>query len=160
MNAGKKSGITLVEITLSVMILGILAAAAAPSYSKSLLKYRVEVASQRIAQDIAQAQRVARQNNLSQTITFTLSNHSYAISGISSMDRASAPYKVSINEAPYKVEITSLVSEAQPTTQLSSIAIAFDRFGMPDQGISVSISAGTFQRRVDVAPTSGRVSIQ
>ena len=160
MTMHKKSGVTLAEITISVMVIGILAATAAPIYSKSLLNYRVEVAAQRIAQDIAQTQRVARQNNSAQTITFTLSEHSYTISGISSLDRVSAPYKVSVDQAPYRVGMTSLVTAALPATQLSSVAIAFDRFGMPDQGISVSISAGTFQRRVDVAPISGKVSIQ
>ncbi len=156
----KRSGVTLAEITISVLILGVLAAAAAPIYSKSLLNYRVEAAAQRIAQDLSQAQRVARQNNSTRTITFARGDNSYTISGISSLDRVSAPYKVLINQAPYRVGISSLVTAAQPATQLTSVAIAFDRFGMPDQGISVSISTGTFQRRVDVAPTSGKVSVQ
>ncbi len=156
----KKSGVTLAEITIAVMIIGILAASAAPIYANSLLQYRVDVAAQRIVQDVTQAQRVARQNNSSRTITFTTSDHSYAISGVSSLDRVSAPYKVSVNQAPYRVGITSLVTAAQPSSQLTSVAILFDRFGMPDQGISVTISAGAFQKRVDVAPTSGRVSVQ
>ncbi len=156
----KRSGVTLAEITISILIIGILAASAAPIYANSLLKYRVEAATQRIAQDICQTQRVARQNNSARTITFTTSDHSYAISGISSLDRVSAPYKVGLNQAPYRVDIAFLATAAQPATQLPSVAIAFDRFGMPDQGIAVTISAGAFQKRVDVAPTSGRVSVQ
>ena len=155
-----RTGLTLAEITISVMIIGILAASAAPIYANSLLKYRVDVAAQRIVQDVTQAQRVARQSNSSRTITFTKSDHSYAISGVSSLDRVSAPYKISVNQAPYRVDITSLVTAAQPASQLSNVAIIFDRFGMPDQGISVTISAGVFQKIVDVAPTSGRVSVQ
>lgn len=159
-HAVRRSGITLAEITISVLIIGILAAAASPIYSSSLSKYRAEVATQRIAQDIAQAQSVARQNNATRTITFTSSDNSYTVSGTSSLDRASAPYKVSVDQAPYRVQMSSLATAALPTTTLPSVAIAFDRFGMPDQGISLIISSGSFQRRVDVAPTSGRISIQ
>ena len=153
-------GVTLVELTVSIMILGILAAAASPIYSNSLLRYRVEVTSQRIAQDIVQTQRVARQTNSTRTITFTTIDHSYVISGINSMDHASQPYKVLVNESPYRAQFSSLVTAALPTTQLASLTLAFDRFGMPDQGISVTVNAGTLQKRVDVAPTSGRVSVQ
>ncbi len=157
---GPYSGVTLVEVTISVMIMGILAAVAWPIYSNSLLRYRVDVTVQRIGQDIVQTQRIARQTNSSRTIAFALTDHSYTISGINSLDRASQPYKVLLSQPPYRAELQSLVTAAVPTTQLASVSIVFDRFGMPDQGISVTVKAGTFQKRIDVAPTSARVTVQ
>ena len=156
----RSSGVTLVEVTLSVMIMGILAAVASPIYSNSLLRYRVDVAAQRIVQDIVQTQRIARQTNSSRTIAFNLADHSYTISGTNSLDRVSQPYKVSLSQPPYRTELSSLVTAAVPATQLPSVSIAFDRFGMPDQGISVTVKGGTFQKRINVAPTSARVSVQ
>ena len=153
-------GVTLVELTVSIMILGILAAVASPIYSNSLLRYRVEVTAQRISQDIVQTQRVARQTNSTRTITFTAIDHSYVINGINSMDHTSQPYKVLVNESPYRAQFSSLVTAAMPATQLASLTLTFNRFGMPDQGISVTVTAGIMQKRVDVAPTSGRVSVQ
>ncbi len=153
-------GVTLVEVTISVMIIGILAAVASPIYSNSLLRYRVDVTAQRIVQDIAQTQRLARQTNSTRTIAFTLADQSYAISGLSSLDRISQPYQVAVNQPPYQAELSSLVTAAQSATQLASVTLAFDRFGMPDQGISVTVRAGVFQKRIDVAPISGRVSVQ
>lgn len=155
-----RSGVSFIELTMSVIILGILAAIASPIYSKSLLKYRADVTAQRIAQDILQTQRIAKQRNSSSSIMFTVSDHSYTISGASSLDRVSQPYKVSLSEHPFRTAFTSLATASQPATQLPSVSVAFDRFGMPDQGISVIVGAGTFQKRVDVAPTSGRVSVQ
>ncbi len=155
-----RSGVTFVELTVSVMILGILAAIASPIYSNSLVRYQVEVTAQRISQDIVQTQRAARQTNSTRTITFTTVDHSYVISGINSMDHASQPYKVLLSESPYRAQFSSLVTAAIPATQLASLTLTFDRFGMPDQGISVTVRSGTLQKRVDLAPTSGRVSVQ
>ena len=155
-----RQGVSFIELTISVMILGILAAIAMPVYSNSVLRYRADLSAQRVAQDINRAQGIARQSNSSRSISFNLSDHSYTISGLNSMDRVSQPYRVSLGELPYRTAFASLTTAAQPTTQLTSVSVAFDRFGMPDRGISVLISAGVFQKRVVVAPTSGRVSVQ
>lgn len=160
MKGSLRQGVSFIEFTISVLILGILAAIAMPVYSKSVLRYRADVSAQRIAQDINRTQCIARQSNSSRTISFTLSDHSYTISGVNSMERTSQPYRVSLSEQPYQTAFTSLTTAAQPTTQLASVSVSFNRFGMPDQGISVLIGAGTIQKRVDVAPTSGRVSVQ
>ena len=153
-------GVTFVEVTVSVVILGILAMAATPIYSNSLIRYRADITAQRIVQDILQAQRIARQTNSTCTITFKMADHSYVVSGINSLDRVSQPYKIYVDQPPYRAALSSLVTSAQPATHLPTVSIAFDRFGMPDQGISVTVSAGTFQKRIDLAPTSARVSVQ
>jgi prepilin-type N-terminal cleavage/methylation domain-containing protein len=155
-----RRGVTLVEITVSVMILGILAAVAAPIYSNSLQAYRADNAAKRIVQDILQTQRIARQANSSRSIAFNAAEPSYTLSGINSLDRSSAPYKVMLSQAPYQVTISSLVTVAQPTTQLANVSVTFDRFGMPDQGIKVTVRSGAVQKQVNVAAPSGRVSVQ
>lgn len=156
----RRHGVSLIELVLSVLVLGILAAVATPVYSNSLLKYRVELAAQRITQDVVQAQRAARQSNSTRTITFNSSSDSYSISGLKSMDRSSQAYSVAMNQSPYNVDIVKLVTANQPTTSLPSVAIAFNRFGMPDQGASITVRAGIFEKRIDVASISGRVSVQ
>ena len=155
----RRLGFSLIELTMSVLVLGILAAVATPIYSTSLLKYRVELAAQRIAQDVMQAQRVARQTNSSRTITFDLNGESYTISGLNSLDRQSQPYKIAVNASPYHSEIFNLTTANQPSTTISTLAIVFNRFGMPDQGGAITVRAGTFTKRIDVAPVSGRVSV-
>jgi len=57
-NRGSRGGVSLLELTVTVLILGIVAAIASPTYSSSLQKYRTEVTSQRIVQDIEQTRRL------------------------------------------------------------------------------------------------------
>jgi prepilin-type N-terminal cleavage/methylation domain-containing protein len=157
---GRKSGVSLIELVISVLVLGILAAVATPVYSNSLLRYRVELAAKRITQDVVQTQLAARQNNSIRTISFDLISEKYSIGGLKSIDHSSQEYSVTLNQSPYNVDVVRLVTAGQPTTSLTTVAIAFNRFGMPDQGVSVTVRAGAFEKRIDVAPTSGRVSVQ
>jgi type II secretory pathway pseudopilin PulG len=150
----------LIELTMSVLVLGILAAVAMPIYSNSLLKYRSEVAAQRIVQDLAQAQRLARLSNANRTISFDATGNSYSIGGLASLDRPGALYNVPLSQPPYSVDITSLATAAQPTTQLATLTVTFDRFGMPNQGFSLIVRAGDQSKQVNVAPITGRVSVQ
>ena len=160
LNRNHRWGASLIELVISVLVLGILAAVAAPVYSTSLLKYRVELAAQRINQDVVQAQRTARQTNSNCTITFDLNSDSYSISGMTSLDRASQAYRIAVNSSPYNVDIVTLATASQPSTALSTVAVAFNRFGMPDQGASITVRAGAFDKRIDIAPITGRVSVQ
>jgi prepilin-type N-terminal cleavage/methylation domain-containing protein len=159
-NRGGRQGMSLIEITLATMILAILAAVAIPAYSDSLLRYRAEATAQRVALDIALTQRSARQSNSSQTISFDASMECYAISNLKSLDKPNAQYKVVVTDSPYKAVIESMNTAAAPATPLTTLVLTFDRFGMPDKGISVFVRSGSNIKRVDVAPTSGKVSIQ
>jgi Tfp pilus assembly protein FimT len=151
---------SLIELTMSVMVMGILAAIAMPIYSNSLLKYRSEVAAQRIVQDLTQAQRLARLSNSNRTITFDATTNSYTVSGLTSLNRPGAAYTVPLNQAPYSVVIASLVNIAQPTLQVTPLTLTFDRFGTPDQGISLVVRVGDISKQIDVAPVTGRTSVQ
>ena len=150
---------TLAELTVTVLVIGILAAVAVPMYSKSLFRFRADVAARRIAQDIAYAQQVAVQTNTSRTVSFKLSDHSYALSGLTSMDRASQPYKVFVNQSPYQAELVLLATESSPAVPLATLDLIFDRFGMPTQGITLTVRAGGISKRVNVASVTGRVSL-
>ena len=155
-----RQGVSIVEITVTVMILGILAAIASPIYSRSLVNYRVDVATQRIIQDIEQTKQVARQKNSSQMIAFSTSDHGYKISGVQSLDKAGQTYLVSLGNAPYQCQLLSLAKVDEPTVAITNLDVTFDRFGMPNYGILLRVGTGTIQRQIFVAPISGRVSVQ
>ena len=159
-NREARGGVSLLELTVTVLILGIIAAIASPTYSSSLQNYRTEVASQRIVQDIEQTRRIARQTNSSRTITFSTKSQSYTIAGVSSLDRVGQSYEISLGGAPYYSRLLFLSTSAKPLVSLNSVAIVFDRFGMPNQGVRLRVGSGAVEKRIDVAPISGRVSVQ
>jgi type IV fimbrial biogenesis protein FimT len=159
-NRGSRGGVSLLELTVTVLILGIVAAIASPTYSSSLQKYRTEVTSQRIVQDIEQTRRVARQTNSSRTITFSTTSQSYTIAGLDSLDRVGQFYEIPLSGAPYHSRLLFLATSAQPSVSRSSVAIVFDRFGMPNQGVRLRVGSGAVEKQINVAPLSGRVSVQ
>ncbi len=156
----QKAGFTLLELTIVIMISGIFAAVAIPVYSNSLLRFRVEVASKRIAQDLAMAQTLARQTNASRTVSFSDPDNTCNVTGVASLDRNSQPYQVSFAQSPYLVDVSSLVTASEPSSPLRNVSVVFNRFGMPDQGISVTVRTGAFEKRVDLEPLTGRVNIR
>jgi Tfp pilus assembly protein FimT len=157
---GRRLGYNLVEVTLTILILGILVAVATPVYSKSLVRFRVESAAQRIAKDIEQTQQLARQANTARKITFRKPDSSYTVEGAVSLDQSSEPYSVALDQYPYQTSINSFTTSASTSTSLTELMLLFDRFGVPDQGISITVQSGDVQKQVVVTAITGRVTIQ
>jgi len=154
-----RQGFNLIEITLVILILGILFAVATPVYSKSLFRFRAESAAQRIVQDIEHTKQLARQTNTTRMIVFSKDDSSYTVDGAISLDNSLQPYLVSLNQYPYLTSINTLTAAADPLMPLSAITLAFDRFGMPDQGISITVQSGNIQKQVVVTAIFGRVTV-
>jgi prepilin-type N-terminal cleavage/methylation domain-containing protein len=154
-----RQGFNLIEITLVILILGILFAVATPVYSKSLFRFRAESAAQRIVQDIEHTKQLARQTNTTRMIVFSKYDSSYTVDGAISLDNSLQPYLVSLNQYPYLTSINTLTTAAAPSSPLSAITLAFDRFGMPDQGVSITVQSGDVQKQVVVTAILGRVTV-
>lgn len=152
-------GFNLVEVTLTILILGILIAVASPVYSESLFRFRAESAAQRIAKDIEHAQQLARQTNSERKIVFRKSDSSYDLEGAVSLEQSVQPYSVALSEYPYLTSISSWTTSADTSTSLTELTLTFDRFGLPDQGISITVQSGDIQKQVVVTAITGRVSI-
>ncbi len=65
-----RRAITLVEMVIAMLIVGIMAAAAVPTYQRSLWKFRAEMAVRRIAVDLAATQVCARSTSRAHRVVF------------------------------------------------------------------------------------------
>lgn len=156
----RKSGLTLVDMVISVMIMGILAAVATPRFANAMTEYRIQAAAQRIAADIRYARQQAIAKSSDTSIQFmTLPNY-YEISGVANPDRRNGNYIV--NQSDIDSDISSLVANFDGTALLT-----FNHHGVPQTGSpltnlsagTITITMGNLQRTITVAPTTGRLTI-
>lgn len=149
----RRRGVTLVEILLVVVIAATFAAIGAPRYLSSLHRYRCAAAAERVAADLALAQRTARVKGASQMVTFDLAREAYDLPGVPHPLRAGAPYAVVVADSPYRAALQAADFEG-------TSAVTFDAWGMPDRGGLVIVRSGDVERTVMVDAASGRAWVE
>jgi type II secretory pathway pseudopilin PulG len=143
----------LVEVTIVLLIMAIVAAVAAPRMANSLSYFRADAAAKRIAVDIALAQRHAMTNSTAQTVQFITATNSYTLPGMKDINHPALAYVVKLADPPCESTLASAVFGAD------SIVI-FDQYGLPDSGGSAVVRAGDHQRTITVDANTGKVTIQ
>jgi prepilin-type N-terminal cleavage/methylation domain-containing protein len=142
LNLKTQSGITLIEVILVMVIIGILSAVAIPRFDLTVFsRASVEGAASMIASDIRYAQEFAMSNRVSKTLTFTSGASSYAFSPMNGLDPSGQlPSGATIN---------------------SSLTLTFNSLGEPTAGGggSVTVISGTQTKTINVVNYTGKVNI-
>src|SRR6056297_880136 len=153
----RRRGFSLLELTVVLLLLGIVAAVAQPKFSETLSRYRVEAAAARLQSDLIYAQTLARVRSRATTIRFFVAaerlTSAYRLEGVPdpavaanrfSPQTPSTWYRVALHEEPYRVAL-----RAAPAT------LTFDLHGRPDTAAAMTLGLGTRTRRVRVIAGSG-----
>src|SRR4051812_15736296 len=148
-----RGAFSLVELTMCMAIMAILAGIAMPRYAQSIASYRARAAAQRLANDLAQVQSYARTSSSSQTISFNATNSTYQISGLRDLESSSSTYLVSLGNEPYRASIATL-------SLGGATNIVFNGYGNPNRGGSITLQSGTTTRTVVIDASSGKVLVQ
>ena len=146
-------GVSLVELVCIIVIVGVLAAIAAPRFGSSLAQQRVEAAARRLIVDLTLARQRAMSTNASQTMQIDSSADTYALVGMPHPDHSSRDYGVSLGEEPYLATVVSANFGGDQE-------IIFDVFGLPDSGGSVVISVGSHVETIEVDADTGKARVQ
>ncbi|WP_164102069.1 GspH/FimT family pseudopilin [Candidatus Laterigemmans baculatus] len=150
-----RSAFTLIDLTLTLFIIGLFAAIAFPRYGRLITAFQADATANRIAADIRFARQQARLRGTSQEIQFDAAADRYELVGLSHLDRPNLPYVVTLAAADPAADI---VSVAFGSTGTASV-LAFDIYGRLDTSGSVFIRVGSQQRTIRVGRT-GSVEVQ
>ena len=141
-------GFTLVELTIVVLIIGVVSAIVLSRFRGTLARHRVEAAANRIVNDVNLACRYARIGSTEYKVTFNVANDSYRLPQFADPDHPTERYDIALDDEPYKVRIVSADFDGDAE-------IKFNGYGMPDSGGTVVLQAAGYQVTVEVDPDTG-----
>jgi type II secretory pathway pseudopilin PulG len=142
---------TVIELVVVLLIMGIVAAAAAPTFYRSLLHHQLESAARRVKIDLEQLQHTARVKSRGQSVTFD--GAAYTLStDVVDLDHPGAVYSVDLAASPYELESVSIDFGGGAT-------IAFDGYGAAQQDAAIVLGLGGQTRTVTLESSTGQVSV-
>lgn len=154
-----RDGFTLAELVIAVLVMGILAAVAAPQFAQALNHYHLEAATARIISDLDMARQHARRIGKNQPISFSLPD-SYTLTGMTDPDHPAQEHAVNLTQAGHPVTITTADFDTDTT-------VTFDMYGHPLAGSpltplasdgTVQIAIGGQSRSITINAVTGKAS--
>lgn len=130
----RRKGVSLVELVVVLLILGIFAAVAAPKFAESLTYHRVEAAARRLKIDLAQLRQAARRTSSPRSLTFQDST-TYTLSpDVADPDHPDQSYTVDLTATPYRLDAMTVDFDGETS-------VTFDGYGNPSHGGQVTLKA-------------------
>lgn len=123
-------------------------------YSSSLQRYRVEIAAQRLAADLALVQSRARATGRVRTIRINASADLYVLIDEPGAPQSTANQRVELRSEPFLVTIEGVRLDD------GGMTLAFDGYGVPNSGLEVQLAAGDQRRAVFVEAVTGRIHVE
>lgn len=145
-------GFSLIELVFIMATIALLAGIAVPRYADALVRYRVELAADRVVRDLQWAAAHARATGAEVDVEFDILGDYYSSAELDDPDRPGAGYAVDLGSAPYEASITQ--------ADFGGIAeVTFNGYGEPSASGTVTIAVGDRTRQVSLDAATGEVSV-
>ncbi len=135
-----------------LLIMGIIAATATPSFYVSLQHHEIETASRRLVLDLELARHTARVKSQTQSLTFTGPTAYQLSAGIQSLKGASQSYTIDLSKTPY--DLHSLTLNLGGAT-----AVSFDGYGNTTTGGTIVLALGGQTRTISLNNSNGEITV-
>jgi type II secretion system protein H len=148
-----RKAFTFIELLIVLILMGILAAVAAPKFVASMSRCRVEAAAKRVVADLRYARQWARTNSTSVEVKFKPDEDQYELKDVPDINRPSdEETEVELDKLPYPAQII------ETTGFDNNDKFNFDMYGRPDSPGTVTVASGGYQATVTVGE-SGQITI-
>jgi len=147
-----RHGVSAMELVVVVLIIGILAGIAVPTFLGALARHRSSQAARRIVADLELARREASMASTSRTVTFSSAADSYTLAEVTHLDRAGETYSVSLGGDPYYADILSVDLGGDEE-------VVFDGFGQADSDGTIVVRSGGVDNTIVIDAATGRASV-
>jgi type IV fimbrial biogenesis protein FimU len=150
-NIGPPAGFTIMELAVVMLVMGIFAAVAVPSFYSSLQYHELETAARRLVFDLEQARHVARVRSTTETLTFETSTRYALSSGIQSLKSTGEVYRVDLGATPYELDGVTL-------NLGGATAISFDGYGNTATSGTITLTRGDETRTITLNGAAGTIT--
>ncbi len=147
----RRRAFSLIELSIVVGIVGILALIIVPRFGNTLARQRIDSAGRRVAADLRLARELARTSSAGQIIVFDPNGGVYRLLNYPDVRRRSRHYTVDLLAQPY--ELSKFEADFG-----GDQALVFDGYGRPDSGGSVTLQLAGAVVAVSVDGATGEVS--
>lgn len=157
-----RAGTTLLEMTIVLLLVGIVAAVAQPRFSSALSAYRLEAAAQRVRSDLEYARTLARVQSRMTTVRFSTADAShggsYRFEGVPSPGDTPDGFDADDHETWYEVDLTE--EPYRVILQSAPESISFDLYGSPTKSAVIVVALGHRSKSIRVIASSGEMVIE
>ena len=157
-----RTSFTLIELLIVILVISILAVIAVPPISASLESTKAAALAREIATDIRYAQMLAVKTGIQHRVSFWLPGHAYAVYRWENGDWQICQHP--ITKKDWRPLLDQHSRYAGLTLREAVFGgdeyVIFDKYGAPGTGGYVSVTLGATTRTINVAPLSGKVTVE
>ena len=144
---------TLIDLTISVMIMGILAGVAMPRFAVLLDDYRADAAARKIAGDLNYVARAAANHSQDVTVVFDAATSSWTVPELPHPDHPGSTWTVNLAAAGFPATLSAIDLGGDAT-------VSFNVYSNPDTGGTITVTSGTALRTVVLPAAGGNAVVQ
>lgn len=161
-DTAQRRAFTLVEVLIVVVIVSTLAVAALPAVSTTLNSMKASALAREIATDMRYAQTLALNTRVRHRVSFWTDDQAYAVERENSSSWGLCTHPVT--KKPWQVKLGAESRYAGLTLKDSefgsSDCLYYDKFGAPEAGGFVTFTLGGVIHTINVAPLSGKITVE